>query len=55
MLPAQLRDLLKGYTVAVRDISSVIVRRSAEDEFNAAIDQLNSKKDIAIDHCDALS
>lgn len=53
VLPAHLRDALKGYTHAARELSGVISRRGAEEEFNAAVERLNSTKDTALDQCDA--
>jgi hypothetical protein len=55
VLPRQLRDALKGYTAAAREASGVISRRGAEQEFNTAVDRLNSTKDTALDQCDAFS
>ena len=55
VLPQRLRDALKAYTKAARELSGVISRRGAEEEFNTAIDRLNSTKATALDQCDALS
>jgi hypothetical protein len=55
VLPRPLRDALKGYTNAARDVSGAISRHASEEEFNASIDRLNSTKNTALDQCDALS
>ncbi len=54
-MPAQLHDVLKGYTNATREVSGVISRRAAEEKFNSAIEHFNSAKTAAVDQCDALS
>jgi hypothetical protein len=55
VLPQRLHDALKAYTKAARELAGVISRRGAEEEFNTAIDRLNSTKATALDQCDALS
>jgi hypothetical protein len=47
--------VLKGYNDAAREVSGIITRRGADEEFNAAIERLNSTKQTAVDRCDALS
>jgi hypothetical protein len=55
VLPRPLRDALKGYTNAAREVSGAIGRHASEEEFNAVIDRLNATKNSALDQCDALS
>ncbi|MDT5014556.1 MAG: hypothetical protein QOD39_716 [Mycobacterium sp.] len=55
VLPGPLHDVLKGYNDAAREVSGIITRRGADEEFNAAIERLNSTKQTAVDRCDALS
>ena len=55
VLPQRLHDVLKGYTNAARELSGVISRCGAEEEFNTAIDRLNATKATVLDQCDALS
>jgi hypothetical protein len=55
MLPQPLRDVLNGYTRAAREVSGAVSQRVSEEAFNAAVDRLNTTKNVALDQCDALS